>query len=91
MSLTGKLWIVNIIFFMLFIAAVSSAKADGDRNRMASPILPPGENTCVYTIPDGIDLDDCIRVESPDHSQVVFFCDGLDGDVTVICNEDNDE
>ena len=80
--------ITNIVLAAIVMAGVVSARADGDRNRNASPILPPGENECVYTIPEGIDLDDCARVESPDHSQVVFFCDGLEGSVTVICAND---
>ena len=81
--------ITNIVLAAIVMAGVVSARADGDRNRNASPILPPGENECVYTIPEGIDLDDCTRIESPDHSQVVFFCDGLEGSVTVICDNDD--
>ena len=81
--------ITNIILAAIIMVGVVSARADGDRNRNASPILPPGENECVYTIPEGIDLDDCTRIESPDHSQVVFFCDGLEGSVTVICDNDD--
>ena len=83
------LTIANIAFAAIIAAGVLQARADGDRNRNASPILPPGENECVYTIPQGIDLDDCALVESPDHSQVVFFCDGLEGSVTVICDNDD--
>ena len=81
--------VTNIVLAAIVMVGVVSARADGDRNRNASPILPPGENECVYTIPEGIDLDDCTRIESPDHSQVVFFCDGLEGSVTVICDNDD--
>ena len=80
--------IANTVLAVFVVSGIALARADGDRNRNASPILPPGENACVYTVPEGIDLEDCTRVESPDHSQVVFFCDGLEGDITVICQED---
>ena len=84
-----KMWHVNLIMAVLMVVLVLSAvdaNAEGDKNRRASPILPPGENTCIYTVPEGIDLEGCTMVESPDHSQVVFFCDGLEGDITVICD-----
>ena len=67
-----------------------SAQADGDRNREASPILPEGDNDCFYTVPSGINLTSCTLLTSPDHSQVVYFCEGLipsDGDgIYVFCD-----
>jgi hypothetical protein len=85
-----KTYVILFMTAMAVIIASAIAQADGDKRREGSPILPPGDNTCYYTLPDGIDLDTCDAVTSPDHSQVLFFCDGLVGDVIVICG-DSDE
>ena len=76
----------KIFVSMLLIGLVSAVHADGDKNRKASPILPTGENDCIYTVPEGIDVSNCTRIDSPDHSQVIYFCDGL-GSITVICSD----
>jgi len=85
------LTIANILFALVIAAGVVSAKADGDKNRESSPILPIGDNDCYYVVPDGIDLSQCEAVAAPNQSQVVYFCTALtpdDGGVTVFCQDD---
>lgn len=87
--------LVFMLIFVLLVAAgavaySSTLLAGGDKNREASPILPPGDVDCIYIVPPGIDLDTCTLLVSSDQSQQAFICSALvpsEGDIIVICNE----
>ena len=75
MSLTGKLWIVNIIFFMSFIYAVDSARADGDKERDGNIVFCDDGEPCGIIVPV-----DCEKTFSPQSGAAVYFCTEEDGE-----------
>lgn len=73
---------------LLLVCAATFAIAEGDKNWKAGPVLSSDDSHCVYTLPEGIDISDCVeaRAQSPDQSgQTIFFCYALRSDDGLLC------
>lgn len=72
--------------------AIAAGGQNQETHREASPILSPGEDPCVYTLPEGINLEDCQESEAAEFSgQTVYFCSALESDdgFVIICEDDD--
>lgn len=74
----------TFIALLAFVLAVP-VLAGGGKMREANQVLTP--DTCVISVPEGLEDEDCEEVQAPGQSGIVMFvCDGVD-DIVFVCDD----